>query len=250
MNHPFDDARLSVERALENVHEFETRLQSFMAGEPWSIIAEPKFGGSEYAHKLRFGEGIDRRIKMPVVEALRHLRSCLDLLTASCARLNGAPRISGLHFPFLDNPSAWRKVIKGRCRFVPHPVIDFFWTLSPYPGGDDELCALAKARNNNDHWALSDIQLSVSAIAVSRPGHQRIIEFPPWPDSGINEVELFTSPVREPHYTYSLPIEVAFKEGPPSFDTTPDWILRNLADKVTKIVDNTELIMRANYFPV
>ena len=35
-----------------------------------------------------------------------------------------------------------------------------------------------------------------------------------------------------------------------SVDTTPDWILRNLADKVTKIVDNTELIMRANYFPV
>jgi hypothetical protein len=250
--HPFDDARLSIERAHEHIKEYEARLQNFMTSEPWAVVVEPKLGSAEYVHKVRFGDGIDRRIKLPVVDALRNLRSALDLLTAACARLNGASRLSHLHFPFLENPSAWEKVAKERCRCVPDPVIDFFRTLHPHPGGDDQLYALAKIRNQNEHWALSSVELSVFAVAISRRGErQQIIDFPAWPASGVHEIELFTSPSRERDYTCYLVIKTALQNGPaPLSIAPPEATLRILAEKVSKIVNDTEDVMRANGFLV
>jgi len=221
-----------------------------LAGNPWTARIEPKGDGANYIHKLLFTDGIDRRIKLPAADALRNLRAALDQLTAASARLNGAPRLNGLHFPFLDDPSSWEKVIKRKCRFVPQPVIDFFGSLRPYKGGDDDLRVLNSLRNDNDHWALTDILLTVSDVAVTRPGQrQQVIAFPEWPTSGINEVELFTAPSAESDYSLAVVIKIGFKIVP-ALAGTPEMILRNLSKKVVEIVDRTEGIMRREGFPV
>jgi hypothetical protein len=247
--HPFDDARLLIDRAGEHVQELESRIQRFIASNPWPLVIERHGDSPQYVHKLRLVNQIDRGIKLVAADALRNLRASLDFATATCARLNGAPRLRNLYFPFLNDPANWETTIRRKCGCVPNPVTDFFRSLTPWPGGDEELRTLNMLRNDNDHWALTKIALDLIAAVISRPGvRQQIIQVPR-SRGGIDEIELLLTPEPKADYHLACVIEIRFEEVP-AVGGTLEMVLRNLAKKVIKIVDETEGIMRRGGFPV
>jgi hypothetical protein len=247
MSDPFDDARLKLERAEERIAEFDRLTELFYADQPWNvqINLDPERG--KYVHKLVLAKRLGRHARAVAAEALAAIRSSLDLATSAAARLN--PVTSGrvkCYFPFLQYPDDWATFGVRQCIGVPQDVIDFFWSLRPYPGGDDRLYGLSKARNDDEHWAISPTVPTSVAYAINEPGKpQKIVQIPEWPKGGIDELELCTTDeFPDPNGKLQMVFTITFDHSPYFGRESVEAVLKGLHTQATGIVNDVERICR------
>lgn len=241
---PFGDARLKLARAQEHTAELNTLIRNYFSSKPWTTFVQPKRNGPGYVHKARFGEGFDPRIKILAADTFADLRAALDMTAATCARLNGLAIRKIIHFPFLSDPLQWSTYTKSRCPRVPDPVIDYFLTLRPYPGGDGLLYGLNGARVDSEHWAFIETVIAIMGMQVIWPDwRSEMLQCPSFTVGDVDEVELFTTPDFTTNYKLDVILGIRF-EGISAFGgSTPEYILTELASRVSKIISGTEDVM-------
>jgi hypothetical protein len=145
----------------------------------------------------------------------------------------------------LERPSGWQNVVKGRCKGVPQAIIDYFWTLKLYSGGDDLLYGLSAARNDNEHWALTRTKINIFGIQIIWPnGRQEMFALPGMIVGSVNEIELFTTEnfTTDYHITCarSVGFDGVFQEA------SPEFVFDTLCQRVGEIIDGAESVLRTN----
>ena len=245
-NNPFDDPRLLVENAKGHIDRLEAGIQRFRANQAYTTFVEPNVEKTEYVHKLRLAGGPDRRLKAVAADAANNLRSALDHVASESARLNGASKITDIHFPFRATAAELELALahKSLAKKVPAETLAYFRALKPYKGGNDRLYVLTQISNRNKHWSLTPMIHDTFAAKVFLPGGgERLVQTMDDAKRLINEVELFTSVERALNYRYTVLMnpEVYF-DGVGDIRNPAVPLLRHLSSVVEKVIDDCAAI--------
>ena len=137
----------------DETHRLNTAVGEFFARTARFHI--PRFDLEErvYVHKVQFGEALPPHFAVSVRKIAGSLRSALDhAVNASKASLGSANLNSA--FPFGGDLKGFELDIKRKCHGVAPEIISVIRGFQPYRGGNEDLLALNKLRNINEHRLL------------------------------------------------------------------------------------------------
>lgn len=240
MADPFEDARLRLSRAEERIVEFETLVADFVGRNPWQIVCEFDAGRNKYVHKLAIRERLDPKARVIVAETLGAIRSCLDLTASATARLAEPGVRHKCHFPFLKKPNEWESFRNRQCGGIPEAVTDYFWSLKPYPGGNDWLFGLNSVRNEGEHWAMAPTVMATLAISIYFPDQTRSLFNFGRDQMELDEIELFTTAEKKSDFKAFIPCKVQFESSAEFGDAACESVMKELHRKAGEIVNQTE----------
>ena len=146
---PFHGPKLKVRRAEYHISDLRTRIDTFLARDPYRIeLAENPETGKP-AWFVRITEDLSDDIPLVVGDAVHNLRSALDLLACDLVRLIPGKSDKGVAFPFANSEKKLKDEIKSRnIRRAGPDVVDRIERLKPYKGGCDAL------------WAIHDLDIT------------------------------------------------------------------------------------------
>lgn len=167
MDDPFDDPKLLLERAEENIRELQTRAKAFFDGKPYISVIEVDPDTLENIHKLKFTEKLPKALNAVAADALNNLRAALDqAVCTSSTLLKPGVDLKGMGFPFASSESKMAGAIASKCKNVPPEVVAFVSALKPYKGGNNLLWALSDLSATNRHRRLIDSAATTDGMFI------------------------------------------------------------------------------------
>ncbi|MFZ5670551.1 MAG: hypothetical protein ACOY4K_13755 [Pseudomonadota bacterium] len=154
ISHPFHGPRSKLVRARKVLGEFRAHEEVYLSELKFGVYGRRDATGLTHVF-VRIETPIPDDLAHTAAEATYHVRSSLDQMLGSIARVRGKNDTSTIHFPFLENESEFdgreaRKKMKG----LPEDVRDLIFRLHPWEGGDADLWGLGKLANVDKHNAL------------------------------------------------------------------------------------------------
>jgi hypothetical protein len=250
MPEPFLSAKVRVGRAKELLDALKNEGKAFWQSHPYVFLAEPDPNGLTKTYKCRLIKHAPAVFDLWVVEIVEHLRASLDYLGYEAALLSGKREPKATYFPIADSSSQLETDVigRGRCKDLPADILAFFRSLQPYKGGNrgGAVWVLNKLCNSGKHRFLTSVGFE-SAFADVRPE-----QLPPgstilphvW-DSQKNEIRYFSTPLAaEPQYDFEVAFHIAFGPIEPLSGEPAIPHLFAIADIVTEIIEETEVVAR------
>jgi hypothetical protein len=99
---PFDGPKLKVRRAEYHISDLHTRIDTFLARDPYRIVLEDDPETGKPAWFVRITEDLSDDIPLVIGDAVHNLRSALDLLACDLVRLIPGKSDQGVAFPFAN----------------------------------------------------------------------------------------------------------------------------------------------------
>jgi hypothetical protein len=97
---------------------------------------------------------------------------------------------------------------------------------------------------------LTKIAINLIRVTFSSPPGSAAVVIPiPQTRGGIDKIEFLTTSERKSNYHLAFSFQIRFDDFP-AIASTAESLLRDLSNKVVKIVDEMEAIMRREGFPV
>lgn len=239
---PFEDVYLKLSRASEHIAELDRLIKDYFATSKWQPVVERDDANGRFIHKARFGSGFSNRIRVISADAFGNLRSTLDLLVAACARCLGEQRNRKIYFPFSKNAEQWEKDVERNLSILPPAVIAYFRSLAPYQGGDNYVYGLSLARNDSEHWQLTNVSIFVLGMQTvfKDPALTKMLDVRSFVIGEVDEVTLFSSDDPAVRYGLSSLLSVRF-DGVDQFgNSEPMYVLNYLSDKIRKTIEDVE----------
>ena len=199
----FKSPRALINRARENRTEFNQRSQAFIDDKPYAQFIEPEPETGLYLLKIRLTKDFPDSIAAVASDAIKNIRDSLDqIICGALFALRPGVSLSGVYFPFGDDPVHLEHAIAKGCGKLPPEIAAIIRGFNPHKGGDAVF------------WALN---------RLARRKHQALFELIPDPDT----VEVYllevmvTSPVFRPYWDPAkkeLVISRTTKEREPGYD--------------------------------
>lgn len=216
--------RVKIERAKEQIAEFESTIHAFFEGHPYRVVGEPDMESGKPNAVVRGGAPIPLRWSAIASDAVHNLRSSLDILWRQAMYPNGGRDSRKSFFPIYGSANKFEanrgRVVKS-CRKA---AMDLLQEAKPYKGGNKHLWALHAIDCRNKHEMLTLVAATYKGVNVSFPpdGGVRFVVIPT-PDSGFCALKdgaiLFFAVTytaddgSEVHMDYQLTTDVAFGQG-------------------------------------
>lgn len=169
VDHQLKGPMLRIERANEFIAEFRGIQDAFLADHPIRIFTELHPDGRHKTVKLRLTRTLPDRASILVGDACSSLRSALDQLTVSLAKLNGATTNSNIYFPIAGSLKEFQSPgTQTKIRKLAPDAIDLIAAFKPYKGGNNDLWSLSKLRVKDFHHDLIAV-LAECMPLIERP---------------------------------------------------------------------------------
>ena len=239
---PFDSPKFLVRQTQASVAELKTMLDAIFATNPKRRIVEvdPQTGNKTF--KIVFGGVIPDKVRHIAATAITDLRHALDqAFCAAVVTLTNADPAS-LYFPISRNKADLQgRLTKSGMPSEMHPI---FLGFQSYPtenvtdGGNDALCALAKAAQGK-HRISCQVRGSITTMHIGSVSASYVISqsVPPVWDSVKNEIVLaVTKPAGHFNGDFVVTFDVTLSNAGPltGYDAVPT--LHGLSGMVESIV--------------
>ena len=176
MSHPLDGARAKVQRAKEQIKDFDGVLTAFI-NDPNSIVSEKNDG--ETVVSIRITQAITLRWSVIAGEIAHNLRSALDHVAW---RLTNGTGGDWTYFPVYDQREKYESSAKGKLKGISAAARAVIESLQPYNRGDqfsqDPLYRLHHLNSLDKHRSLhfvgvrlGPMSISIGLAPGSRSGH-------------------------------------------------------------------------------
>lgn len=175
-----DLIRVKIARAYEHIEDLETRIKSFLKGEPYKVAVKPhpEFPNALTHHYLASAKPLTTDIPLVAGEAIQQMRSALDhlawnLVEIGCARqgivLNKTER-KRIGFPIIDTdlPAEYEASRKRKVKGMTQDAIDAIDETKPYKGGNDCLWRLNQLNNIDKHRFLITVGSAMAHFSAPR----------------------------------------------------------------------------------
>jgi hypothetical protein len=167
---PFESPRLLLSGAARHIAAFEARVAGFrQEPDTWDIKAT-----SPGETVIRVAKPVPPELKQIAFDVVANLRAALDQAVFASTMAIRGKELDGTKFPFGDDAKGASDNAKGKCKDVPHDVVDYLLRFEPYRMGNPLLWGLNKLRNTKSHRMLvpvvGDVSFQWTADPDSHPG--------------------------------------------------------------------------------
>ena len=211
---PFRSPRALINRARENRAEFNQRAKAFIDGKPYTQFIDPEPETGFYLLKIRLTEDFPYLITAVAADALKNLRDALDqILCCSLSGLKPGISLSGVYFPFGDDPAHLENAIAKGCEKLPPEIKAIVRGFKPHKAGDAVFWALSRF-GRIKHQSLFELGAQIDSVEVNLlevMSASPIIR-PYWDPSKKELVISRTTKNREPGYDLYTAFHIAFGE--------------------------------------
>jgi hypothetical protein len=168
---PFYSAKLRIERAEEHLNDFESKIDSFFAENPYTRGVDLDPDGIHEIYKVRLTKRFPYRWRLLVTEIIEHLRASLDHATWATAYLaTKNPNLEFGVFPFSNSAANFENRMRGVSKDVPTEIQAILRTFQPYKGGNDDLYALNDLCNLSKHALVAFVACTTHTGEISSAG--------------------------------------------------------------------------------
>jgi hypothetical protein len=215
--------------AKEAIDEIDAVCRAFFEGNPGTHVIEPYSEPGYELYKFRLTRPLPLAVARKATEALNNIRLSFDQAYLSGLRACGVSvAAKTLHFPWAQDPAD----LERRLGEVPESLRPIFRGVQPYPrgnaypGGNDDIRAMAQISGRNKHIArvafsarVVGIRLPDFTIGCEAPAAGKFDFFRPRWDSVNNEMVIARFPAGSTNAkdNYTIAFDVVFDETSPVF---------------------------------
>ena len=161
----FNNARLRIKWAKNDIANFERSAKRFFKNTKPTLVTDPDPDGIRELHKLRLSKKLPTTLTQKAISACENLRSALDLLAVDVARLASIPSVGDIHFPFSATAGDFKSRLNSRaCRPLPDEIKALFASYEPYAGGSDLLWAINELANTSKHDSIIHVGFKTGIV--------------------------------------------------------------------------------------
>lgn len=240
MEEYFSSPRALLERARENIKEFDERTMAFFKANNYERFERLDEATGEYCHGFSFVAIFEPKVTVVAFDVLNNLRSTLDHIVYASAEALGHPDPRQTKFPFGDTEQAAERDAKT-C----HPdeeMRSYLLSFKPYKdGGNYLLWGLNQLRNIKNHRRLLTPKFDVNGVTISHGVFRAPISSCfEWNAAGTDYVYLRTRRAGETNYQLSVQPGMRFRDVPVLEDEHAPTMFHRLADEIAGIIDGVE----------
>lgn len=215
----FREPRLKVKRANQHITDLNREILAYSRKEPYRVIVDRD---SEPGQQLlRVVQRFPMPAEWPLIlgDAVHNLRSALDIMACDVMRYHGYG-VSSVHFPFAERAEDLETEILRRTVHRARPeVVNLFYQLKPYKGGDRLLRAIHDLDVRDKHKLITPVvhMPGVTGVQVLRPDGSHLLHSAKGAKFLIDSEEkvLLRAPLGfKFQYDRKATIEIRFGEGP------------------------------------
>lgn len=241
MEEYFNSSRALIERARENLDEFNRRTIAFFVANPYSRFERLDPTTGEYCHVISMVATFEPSVTVVAFDVVNNLRSALDHAVYASAEALGHTNLRHTKFPFGDNEQSAERDAKG-C----HPeeaMQSYLLSFKPHKdvGGDDLLWGLNQLRNIKNHRRLLTPRFDVNNITISHGTFTSSLRpCSEWNAAGTELTYLRSGKPGETGYDLSVAPRVKFSDIPVLKDVHAPGMFNKLADDIAGIIAGVE----------
>jgi hypothetical protein len=162
---PFEEPKLLLDGARENIQELEARGQAFVESCRGVPIVDLDAKTDEKVLKYRITRKVPGRLRVVASNALNNLRHSLDQAVNSASVELGSRKRNN-YFPFAKDAGEIDGVIRRNCPTVPSGLIRLLKAFQPYGGGDDLLYTMSRMSGPNKHQLVLKLDLNLPYLSM------------------------------------------------------------------------------------
>ncbi len=245
----FYSARLTLVRAQHHIRDFNTTVNEFVNGNPWTEFIDKDSNPSQDLYKVKLTHALPEMLPCILFDATNNLRAVLDQAGYASAVAAKRPSLKAVKFPFGPTENDFRNNSAGGCKDLPSEIRTIFENSNAYKGGDSTLWALNEIANTKKHCALKPLVVANPSVffsgeSVGKGGISQIVSpggFGIGWDPEKNEITLMSVPAGSNFRIDSLiTFDIAI-EGIDTLGSQPAiHVLNAMSQKVERILLATE----------